>query len=129
MALYEAEHCNEHIAEMLRECADALDAKDAEITRLGAHVDRLQESDDALGTIHGICHDAGIAEGHAVERVRVLAGELSALRAAVLALPEYEHHPVCDAEGPPELYLECDCGADAANAACAAARKLAGLEG
>jgi len=55
----------------VHECADALEAKDAEIAR-------LQASDDALGKIHQICHDAGIAEGHAVERVRLLAARKAA---------------------------------------------------
>lgn len=65
-------------AAVLRECADALDAKDA---------------------------------------------ELAALREAVGALPEYAHSLPC----PHEDY-DCICGTEAANAARAAARKLAGIE-
>lgn len=134
----------------------------SEVERLRAHVERLQESDDAIGTIHAICADAGLVEGHAVERVRALAADLAALRAAViddgadyrvdavtvaaiqrrqadaydivlaqrddlraavLALPEYKHSAFC-AKYAGYGIDRCTCGADAANAARAAALEL-----
>ena len=49
------------------------DNREDEAAAHAAAVARLQASDEALGAIHTICHDAGIPPGHVVERVRALA--------------------------------------------------------
>ena len=93
-------------AEVLRECA--------------AELDHLSQRADHLGTS---AHEWYGMWNIANERANKAEADLAALREAVGALPEYEHIGVCD----PIVDCRCFCRADIANAALAAARKLAGL--
>lgn len=100
-------------AAVLRECA--------------AELDHLSHRADHLGTSaqewYGMWNIAN-------ERANKAEADLAALREAVWALPEYEHEGPGDGYGCPARHdrgIRCQCDAGEANAALAAARKLAGL--
>ncbi len=118
-------------ATVARECATELDRQDAEIARLTAlvkdplttHKGRTAEQwHTAAGKWYGMWNVAN-------ERANKAEDDLAALRAAVMALPEYRHVPSgmfakpCLATRLDHGRGPCNCGAAAANAA---ARLLAG---
>lgn len=68
-------------------------------------------------------HQSAAVLRECADEIDRLRAELAALRAVVRELPEYAHSLPC----PHEDY-DCTCGTDAANAALAAAKKMAGGE-
>ena len=116
------------LADKARACADAapLHQSAAVLRECADEIDRLR-ADLASATEWANAFAGG------AEKIRDMSGEtvrlradLAALRAVVRGLPEYEHHPWCIAEAPDKYAGECECGTDAANAALAAAKKMAG---
>lgn len=129
-----ADYQTERMPDVLQECASALEAKDAEIARLTAVVKESLTThagipaEDWAGMWNIANERANKAEAE-VERVRVLASDLAALRAAVPALPKYECTGICASVDAPVwthtgAVWQCRCGATSANAARAAAIEL-----
>lgn len=114
--------CRLELGAVLDECADALESQAAEIARLkNAARSRLKcPEGHSPGESRGACWFCDAERN---------AADLAALRAAVGELPEVKHAGDCTTHVT-SLRREygCDCGADAANAARAAARKAANLK-
>ena len=132
-------HSDEHAPKacaLLVECADALDAKDAQINGLlrerAADADVLAAKDAEIARLRvALAEQLAITTPLVGENFR-LQDELAALWLAVVELPEYECTGACEDNYRYTAvsllkYWRCACYATPANAARAAARKLAGL--
>lgn len=62
------------------------------------------------------------------EMLSVYEGTVYLLREAIATWPCAEHDHLCDVKGNSSPHVRCTCTADAANAARASARRMAGLE-
>ena len=102
----------------VRECVTELERKDAEIARLKDELARSSHLEATSDEWHGMWDVAN-------ERANKAEADLAALRAAVLGLPVIQRAPF---DTPPgvDLLVILAGDATAANAARAAARKLAG---